>query len=141
MEIYFRVLKENYVNFCGRVRRKEFWMFHLFVAIFTLLCIILDNILGTVFVIDLGTLGTVFEIDLGTAGLISIPVGWLFFLCSIFHFLPSLSLVVRRLHDVGKSGSWYLIGLIPIIGGVFLIVFLCSEGDKNENKWGLNPKG
>ena len=130
MEIYFRVLKENYVNFCGRVRRKEFWMFHLFVAIFTLLCIILDNILGTVFVIDLGTVG-----------LISIPVGWLFFLCSIFHFLPSLSLVVRRLHDVGKSGWWYLIGLIPIIGGVFLIVFLCSEGDKNENKWGLNPKG
>ena len=130
MEIYFRVLKENYVNFCGRVRRKEFWMFHLFVAIFTLLCTILDNILGTVFVIDLGT-----------AGLISIPVGWLFFLCSIFHFLPSLSLVVRRLHDVGKSGSWYSIGLIPIIGGVFLIVFLCSEGDKNENKWGLNPKG
>lgn len=130
MEIYLKVLKENYVNFSGRARRKEFWMFHLFLIIITTICIGLDNILGTVV-----------AMDAGPSGLIVLPFGWLFFLCGIFHFLPSLSLVVRRLHDVGKSGSWYLIGLIPIIGNVFLIVFLCSEGDKNENKWGLNPKG
>ena len=130
MEIYLKVLKENYVNFSGRARRKEFWMFHLFLIIITTICIGLDNILGTVVAMDAGSFG-----------LIVLPFGWLFFLCGIFHFLPSLSLVVRRLHDVGKSGSWYLIGLIPIIGNVFLIVFLCSEGDKNENKWGLNPKG
>ena len=130
MEIYFRVLKENYVNFSGRARRKEFWMFQLFLIIITTICISLDNILGTVVAMDFGSFG-----------LIILPFGWLYFLCGIFHFLPSLSLVVRRLHDVGKSGSWCLIGLIPIIGGVFLIVFLCSEGDKNENKWGLNPKG
>ena len=130
MEIYLKVLKENYVNFSGRARRKEFWMFHLFLIIITTICIILDNILGTVVAMDFGPFG-----------LIVLPFGWLYFLCGIFHFLPSLSLVVRRLHDVGKSGSWCLIGLIPIIGIVFLIVFLCSEGDKNENKWGLNPKG
>ena len=130
MEIYFRVLKENYVNFSGRARRKEFWMFQLFLIIITTICISLDNILGTVVAMDFGSFG-----------LIILPFGWLYFLCGIFHFLPSLSLVVRRLHDVGKSGSWCLIGLIPIIGIVFLIVFLCSEGDKNENKWGLNPKG
>ena len=130
MEIYLKVLKENYVNFSGRARRKEFWMFHLFLIIIITICIGLDNILGTVVAMDAGPFG-----------LIVLPFGWLFFLCGIFHFLPSLSLVVRRLHDVGKSGSWCLIGLIPIIGNVFLIVFLCSEGDKNENKWGLNPKG
>ena len=130
MEIYFRVLKENYVNFSGRARRKEFWMFQLFLIIITTICIILDNILGTVVAMDFGPFG-----------LIVLPFGWLYFLCGIFHFLPSLSLVVRRLHDVGKSGSWCLIGLIAIIGGLILIVFLCSEGDKNENKWGLNPKG
>jgi len=130
MEIYFRVLKENYVNFSGRARRKEFWMFQLFLIIITTICIILDNILGTVVAMDFGPFG-----------LIVLPFGWLYFLCGIFHFLPSLSLVVRRLHDVGKSGWWYLIGLITIIGVVILIVFFCSEGDKNENKWGLNPKG
>ena len=130
MEIYLKVLKENYVNFSGRARRKEFWMFHLFLIIITTICFGLDNILGTVVAMDAGLFG-----------LNVLPFGWLFFLCGIFHFLPSLSLVVRRLHDVGKSGSWYSIGLIPIIGGVFLIVFLCSEGEKNENKWGLNPKG
>ena len=130
MEIYLKVLKENYVNFSGRARRKEFWMFHLFLIIIITICIGLDNILGTVVAMDAGLFG-----------LSVLPFGWLFFLCGIFHFLPSLSLVVRRLHDVGKSGSWCLIGLILIIGNVFLIVFLCSEGDKNENKWGLNPKG
>ena len=130
MEIYLRVLKENYANFSGRVRRKEFWMFQLFVIIAFVICTILDNILGTVFIIDAGP-----------AGLISLPYGWLYFLCLFFHALPSLSIGARRLHDVGKSGWWYLIGLILIIGGVILIVFLCSEGDKNENKWGLNPKG
>tara|TARA_B100001564_G_scaffold158766_1_gene133390 strand:+ start:137 stop:529 length:393 start_codon:yes stop_codon:yes gene_type:complete len=130
MEIYFRVLKENYVNFSGRARRKEFWMFQLFLIIITTICISLDNILGTVVAMDFGPFG-----------LIVLPFGWLYFLCGIFHFLPSLSLVVRRLHDVGKSGWWYLIGLITIIGVVILIVFFCSEGDKNENKWGLNPKG
>ena len=130
MEIYFRVLKENYVNFSGRARRKEFWMFQLFLIIITTICISLDNILGTVVAMDAGPFG-----------LIVLPFGWLYFLCGIFHFLPSLSLVVRRLHDVGKSGWWYLIGLITIIGVVILIVFFCSEGDKNENKWGLNPKG
>ena len=130
MEIYFRVLKENYVNFSGRARRKEFWMFQLFLIIITTICISLDNILGTVVAMDFGSFGP-----------IVLPFGWLYFLCGIFHFLPSLSLAVRRLHDVGKSGWWYLIGLITIIGGVILIVFFCSEGDKNENKWGLNPKG
>ena len=130
MEIYLRALKENYVNFSGRARRKEFWMFQLFVIIAFVICTILDNILGTVFIIDAGP-----------AGLISLPYGWLYFLCLFFHALPSLSIGARRLHDVGKSGWWYLIGLILIIGGVFLIVLLCSEGDKNENKCGLNPKG
>ena len=130
MEIYLKVLKDNYVNFNGRARRKEFWMFQLFLIIITTTCIVLDNILGTVVAMDFGPFG-----------LIVLPFGWLYFLCGIFHFLPSLSLVVRRLHDVGKSGWWYLIGLITIIGGVILIVFFCSEGDKNENKWGLNPKG
>ena len=130
MEIYLRVLKENYVNFNGRARRKEFWMFQLFLIIIATICIVLDNILGTVLTVDAGPVGL---------GLIVLPYGWLYFLCGIFHFLPALSVLVRRLHDVGKSGWWYFIGLIPIVN-FWLLYILCKDGDNGENSYGNNPK-
>ena len=130
MEIYLRVLKENYVNFNGRARRKEFWMFQLFLIIIATICIVLDNILGTVLTVDAGPVGL---------GLIVLPYGWLYFLCGIFHFLPALSVLVRRLHDVGKSGWWYFIGLIPIVN-FWLLYILCKDGDDGENSYGNNPK-
>jgi len=129
MEIYLKVLKDNYVNFNGRARRKEFWMFQLFLIIITGICTILDNVLGTVVVID----GSPF-------GRIVLPYGWLYFLCGIFHFLPSLSVLVRRLHDVGKSGWWFLIGYVPLIGIIWLLYLLCKDGDHGENRYGNNPK-
>ena len=129
MEIYLKVLKDNYVNFNGRARRKEFWMFQLFLIIITGICTILDNVLGTVVVID----GSHF-------GRIVLPYGWLYFLCGIFHFLPSLSVLVRRLHDVGKSGWWFLIGYVPLIGIIWLLYLLCKDGDHGENRYGNNPK-
>ena len=128
MEIYLRVLKENYVNFNGRARRKEFWIFQLFLTIISTICFVLDNILGTVF-----------TTDVGPAGLISFPYGWLYFLCGIFHFLPSLSVLVRRLHDVGKSGWFFLIQFIPIVN-LWLLYLLCKDGDNSTNSYGNNPK-
>ena len=128
MEIYLRVLKENYVNFNGRARRKEFWIFQLFLTIISTICFVLDNILGTVF-----------TTDVGPAGLISLPYGWLNFLCGIFHFLPSLSVLVRRLHDVGKSGWFFLIQFIPIVN-LWLLYLLCKDGDNSTNSYGNNPK-
>ena len=130
MEIYLKVIKENYVNFNGRARRKEFWMFQLFLIIIATICIVLDNILGTVLTVDAGPVGL---------GLIVLPYGWLYFLCGIFHFLPALSVLVRRLHDVGKSGWWYFIGLIPIVN-FWLLYILCKDGDNAENSYGNNPK-
>ena len=130
MEIYLRVLKENYVNFNGRARRKEFWMFQLYLIIIATICIILDNILGTVLTVDAGPVGL---------GLIVLPFGWLYFLCGIFHFLPALSVLVRRLHDVGKSGWWYFIVFIPIVN-FWLLYLLCKDGDNGENSYGNNPK-
>ncbi len=129
MEIYLRVLKENYVNFNGRARRKEFWIFQLFLTIISTICFVLDNILGTVF-----------TIDAGPAGLISLPYGWLYFLCGIYHFLPSLSVLVRRLHDVGKSGWWFFIVFVPFIGPFWSFYLLCKDGDHGENSYGNNPK-
>ena len=56
------------------------------------------------------------------------------------HFIPGLAVVVRRLHDVGKSGWFYLIALIPLIGIIWLLVLMCTDGDKGDNAYGPDPK-
>ena len=88
------------------------------------LLILLDNILGLTFEVS--------GLDLG--------YGWLYLIGGLVHLIPGLALSVRRLHDVGKSGWFLLIILIPLIGGIWLLVLECTEGNKSENKWGPNPK-
>ena len=105
-------------------------MYQLFLIIIATICIVLDNVLGTVLTVDASPVGL---------GLIVLPYGWLYFLCGIFHFLPALSVLVRRLHDVGKSGWWNFIGLIPIVN-FWLLYLLCKDGDNGENSYGNNPK-
>ena len=92
-------------------------------------CSVLDNMLGTVFMMDAGALGQ-----------ISMGYGWVYTICGLVHFLPALSLVVRRLHDVGKSGWFYLLIFLFIIGWIWLFVLYCTEGQKQDNKWGPDPK-
>lgn len=53
--------------------------------------------------------------------------------------VPSIAVGVRRLHDIGKSGWYYLLCLIPLIGSVLLIVWFCQEGQVEENEYGTNP--
>lgn len=53
--------------------------------------------------------------------------------------IPSISVAVRRLHDIGKSGWWYLLGLIPLIGSIWLIVLYCMDSEEGDNKYGANP--
>ena len=129
MEWYLRVMRDNYANFSGRARRREYWMFTLVYAIILIACTVVDNVLGTVFMMDAGPLG---EISMG--------YGWVYTICALVHFIPGIALVVRRLHDLGKSGWFYLIILFPLIGALVLLVFFCFEGQKQDNKWGPDPK-
>ena len=121
---YLDILTNKYIDFNGRARRKEYWMWTLYVTLIFILATILDNMLG----LNFELLGE----DLG--------YGWLYLITGIINFIPGLSIVVRRLHDIGKSGWFYLIILIPIIGFIGILILLCSDGDKEENKWGTNPK-
>ncbi len=60
-------------------------------------------------------------------------------IASLVFLVPSLAVVVRRLHDIGKSGWWYLFVLIPIVGWILLIVWFCTASQEGENKYGPNP--
>lgn len=118
----------QYVNFSGRARRKEYWMFVLFYSLLLLVALILDNVLG-------------FDFEYEMMGqTLSTGYGWFYFLVAALHFLPALGAVVRRLHDVGKSGWMYLIILIPLIGVIWLLVLLVKDSQQGENKYGPNPK-
>lgn len=61
-------------------------------------------------------------------------------LYSLAMAIPGLAVCFRRLHDIGKSGAWILIGLVPIAGFIILIVFLATDSQAGENKYGPNPK-
>jgi len=120
MKWFLAVLKK-YAVFNGRARRKEYWIYMLFYTIFAIVAIILDNVLGTA------------GQDTGSSGIIS-------GLYSLALLLPTLAVTVRRLHDVGKSGWWFFISLIPFIGAIWLLVLLATDSQPSENKYGPNPK-
>ena len=124
MEWYLKVMRDNYANFSGRARRKEYWMFVLIQAVIMILLMVLDNFMGLAFEIE---------------G-ISLGYGYLYVIGMLAHFIPALAVLVRRLHDVGKSGWFYFIGLIPLVGPIWLLVLFCTDGNQGENKWGPNPK-
>ena len=127
MNYYLHVL-QNFKNFSGRARRKEYWMYTLIYIPILFLGMFADNALGTTFQMDV--MGQ--SVDIG--------YGWVYVIVSLFHFLPSLSVVVRRLHDVGKSGWFYLILLLPLIGVIWMLFLLVSNGNVGENKYGADPK-
>jgi len=114
---YLEVLKK-YAVFDGRAHRTEFWMFALVNFIIGIILGILDGILGTPGASGLGFLG----------GLYGLAV-----------LVPSLAVAVRRLHDIGRSGWWLLVGLIPLIGFIVLIVWYAKEGDRSPNEYGPDP--
>ena len=120
---------KNYLTFDGRARRTEYWMFVLFNALFCIAAIILDNLLG------LNFSRTVYGVEVG------MYYGWIYTIYGLVVLLPNFAVGVRRLHDIGKSGWLLLVSLIPIVGGIILLVFMCTNGQKDENQYGPDPKG
>ncbi|MFD3408849.1 DUF805 domain-containing protein [Aquirufa sp. HETE-83D] len=124
MNYYLSILK-NYATFTGRARRSEFWYGILFNFLALIVANVLDNVLGTKIMTDFG-----FEL----------PYGYVYIGYVLLTFIPFLAVQVRRLHDVGKSGWFYLIVLIPLIGFIWLLVLDCTEGTPGPNQYGENPK-
>ena len=129
MEWYLKVMRDNYANFNGRARRKEYWMYTL---ILTVLLIALMAIMFSALSLSDET-----RIETGPSGYLTVL---LLFVFLVVHFSPSLALTVRRLHDTGKSGWWYLIVFVPYLGNFVIFIFTLIDGDEGENKYGPNPK-
>jgi uncharacterized membrane protein YhaH (DUF805 family) len=108
----------KFATFSGRARRAEYWWFALFCAIASLVLGLLDATL------------------LGHSGPQSGPFDGLW---SLIAFLPSLSVMVRRLHDVNRSGWWFWIVLIPVIGALLLLWWMIKPGDAGDNQFGPDP--
>ena len=119
MNWYLKCWKQ-YADFSGRARRKEYWIFSLINYIIIFFLYILQIVMIE------STLWLIFPI--------------IFFLYAVAVFLTGLAVNIRRLHDIGKSGWWYLIYLIPIIGAIWLTVLMCLDSEPGENQWGENPK-
>ena len=134
------VLK-NSINFHGRARRTEFWLFVLFEIIIFLILEIIFIIL--IFCLERDLLNSEFK----ASDFFKKLTKWYFLIFyAIFAFIlfilfiPSLALAVRRLHDVSKSGYWVFIALIPLIGLIVLINFFCYDSERDRNEYGPSPK-
>ena len=115
----------RYRDFKGRSRRSEYWFIQLFLVV--------TNI--AVAIIDLALMG--WDVDRFIANGGGGIVGLVWILVTI---VPALAVLVRRLHDTGKSGWWALVGFLPLVGAVVLLVFTVTDSSPGENKFGLSPK-
>ena len=113
MNWYLAVLKK-YADFKGRARRKELWMFVLFNLIIAIVLGVVDTMIGMP-----GVLGGIYALAV---------------------LIPSLAVGARRLHDIGRTGWWQLIGLVPVIGVIVLIIFYVMDSNPGDNQYGPNPK-
>ncbi|MGB8363740.1 MAG: DUF805 domain-containing protein [Rhizomicrobium sp.] len=104
------IVTQHYFDFEGRARRATFWYFVLAYFIIAIVLGIIQSILHLYGVLT---------------GLLAVAL-----------LLPNLGLAVRRLHDIGRSGWWILIGLIPIVGWILVIYWYCVEGTSGPNAYG-----
>jgi len=114
---YLKVLRQ-YADFGGRARRSEYWYF-------TLVNLLISIPLQLAARLTEGGLSLAFAI-VYAAYVLAI-------------FVPALAVSIRRLHDVGRSGWWYFLIFIPLVGAIVLLVWFCEDSGP-DNEWGPNPK-
>jgi uncharacterized membrane protein YhaH (DUF805 family) len=137
MAWYLAALK-NYAGFHGRARRREYWMFVLVNAVIGIALIVIGKLTkmpdGPTFGVGMSRNGLgVFGI-----GVFGNPI--LFQVYALATFLPFLAVEIRRLHDIGRTGWWWLFGLVPVLGWIVLVVFCATDGVAGDNRYGPDPK-
>ena len=108
-------LVDKYATFSGRASRSEYWYSVLFGYLVAMLIVIFGMIIESPEIMVV-----------------------LYSILSLILLIPSLAVCIRRLHDTGRSGWWYLLVLIPYIGAIALLIIFCLKSDE-DNKYGPNP--
>lgn len=107
----------KYATFSGRARRSEYWYFVLLQVIVTA---VLNGLYSATESVAFSAILVLFDLAL---------------------LVPSLAVCWRRLHDIGKSGGYYFFILIPLVGWILLLVWMCKDSYPGANQYGPNPKG
>ena len=115
---------EKYFRFSGRATRAEYWWFYLF------------TFLAAMGAATLMIVGAVLEeLQMGNE-IVNLSLIFFGLIVCLSLVIPSIAVTVRRLHDTGRSGWWYLVSFIPYVGDIILIVFCCLRSEEGENEWG-----
>jgi len=126
-QYFLDTVKSRYAKFDGRATRSEYWYFALFTFLITFMLALVDA-----FVIN-PMLGMTPE-QAAEGGILQMVI-------SLALLIPSIAVAIRRLHDIGKSGWWLLLSLIPILGWLVLLYFYVTDSQSGDNEYGANPKG
>jgi uncharacterized membrane protein YhaH (DUF805 family) len=108
---------KNYATFTGRSSRSEYWYALLFLCMLMFVLGFIEGLLNLFPNTEESVLATIVQVVV---------------------LVPSIAIIVRRFHDINRSGWWYLIGF-TIIGYILIIYWLCKAGDEGDNNYGSNP--
>lgn len=131
----------NILNFSGRARRAEFWWFMLWTIL------VGATVGGAIGYYMFANPDFFSQLDapkgagapaLNIEEQIRTYAGYYFAANLILFWLPGLSVTIRRLHDTDRSGAWYFIQLVPIIGAIWFIVLMCLPGTHGTNRFGAD---
>lgn len=126
----------RYVDFDGRSRRTEYWMYALLqFLVYGAFSVLLLAGLPWTEMLDPNYYGP--EPMPGVLFWIGLVLMMLFWLATL---LPTIAVTIRRLHDQDQSGWLYLLSFIPYVGGFVLLIFMCLPGTVGPNRFGPDPK-
>ncbi len=116
----------KYATFSGRARRSEYWWWWLFVVVVAVILSLIDSAIG---------------LRVSDASVMGVEVyGLLTLIFGLATIIPGIAVTFRRLHDTGRSGWWWLLGLLCGIGAIIVFI-MCLMDSGPDNEYGPNPKG
>lgn len=120
----------HYADFEGRARRRTYWGFMLYTVLLTSILLLLVGIIGW------------YGLYANNSSALYIAAGFwtVLELAHAVSLVPTLAVTARRLHDTGRSGWWQFLALIPFLGGLILLVWLCADSELGANRYGDHPK-
>lgn len=116
---------KKYVTVEGRASRSEYWWFMLF-----------GVLVGLILGLCLGFISIILVWDYDFDSMVTSVSSNIMSLILLF---PSICVSIRRLHDIDRRGWWFLLWLIPVIGWIIMLYFICKKGTEGDNLFGKDP--